>query len=140
MARSNFHQLWDAAASSLLVKFTRFLYEDAIKENHRIILDMVEENSNAKVLDCGCHSGELTKEIGGKIASNDLCGIEIVNKFAQMTEQKGIKIYQADLNGKFPFEDETFDVVLANQVIEHLYNTDVFIKEIWRVLKRGGTP
>lgn len=29
-------------------------------------------------------------------------------------------------------------MVIANQVIEHLYNTDTFIKEVWRILKVGG--
>lgn len=31
-----------------------------------------------------------------------------------------------------------FDLVHANQVIEHLYETDLFIKEIYRILKKGG--
>ena len=43
-----------------------------------------------------------------------------------------------DLNEPFPFGDEHFEIVHANQVIEHLKDTDNFIKEIWRTLKPGG--
>jgi len=43
-----------------------------------------------------------------------------------------------DLNEKFPFKDKTFDYIIANQVIEHLYFTDHFIEEIHRLLKTGG--
>jgi len=32
----------------------------------------------------------------------------------------------------------SFDVVFANQVIGHLYETDLFLKEIYRMLKNGG--
>jgi len=51
---------------------------------------------------------------------------------------EGLNICYSDLNEGLPFEDETFDVITANQIIEHLYNTDTFIREVWRVLKQGG--
>lgn len=35
-------------------------------------------------------------------------------------------------------EDESIDFICANQVIEHLYEIDLFVKEIHRVLKQGG--
>ena len=51
---------------------------------------------------------------------------------------KGIKVHRSDLNEKLPFEDDTFDVVHANQLIEHLSDTDMFIKEVYRILKASG--
>jgi SAM-dependent methyltransferase len=44
-----------------------------------------------------------------------------------------------DLNGPWPHEDNTFDVVHCAQVIEHLHNTRLFAHELLRVLKPGGT-
>lgn len=38
----------------------------------------------------------------------------------------------------FPYQDETFDSVLCNQVLEHVFNPDEFLGEINRVLKCGG--
>ena len=39
----------------------------------------------------------------------------------------------------FPFEDSMFDSVLCNQVLEHIFNPDQFLSEIYRVLKPNGT-
>lgn len=38
----------------------------------------------------------------------------------------------------FPFGDASFDSILCNQVLEHVFNPDEFIAEIKRVLKPGG--
>jgi len=38
----------------------------------------------------------------------------------------------------FPFENETFDSILCNQVLEHVFNPDEFLSEIQRVLKKDG--
>lgn len=45
----------------------------------------------------------------------------------------------ADLNGIWPYQDNTFDVVHSAQVIEHLHNTRLFASEMFRVLRPGGT-
>jgi ubiquinone/menaquinone biosynthesis C-methylase UbiE len=37
-----------------------------------------------------------------------------------------------------PYEDNTFDYVFIKSVIEHISNTDLFLSEIYRVLKPGG--
>jgi SAM-dependent methyltransferase len=61
-----------------------------------------------------------------------------VGERIKSAEEKGIQVKNFDLNGIFDFEDNTFDVIHANQVIEHLYNTDIFLSEIYRILKPGG--
>ncbi len=38
----------------------------------------------------------------------------------------------------FPFNEESFDGVISNQVLEHVFNPDEFLKEIFRVLKPEG--
>lgn len=38
----------------------------------------------------------------------------------------------------FPFQDNAFDSILCNQVLEHVFNPESFLKEINRVLKPGG--
>ncbi|MDO9009754.1 MAG: methyltransferase domain-containing protein, partial [Thiobacillus sp.] len=38
----------------------------------------------------------------------------------------------------FPFEARSFDAVLCNQVLEHVFNPDEFLAEIERVLRPGG--
>ena len=43
-----------------------------------------------------------------------------------------------NLEGKFPIEGGKYDAVLAINVMEHIYNYEQFLKEIYRVLKPGG--
>jgi len=38
----------------------------------------------------------------------------------------------------FPFEDNFFDAVIALELIEHLYDPDHFLEEVYRVLKPSG--
>jgi SAM-dependent methyltransferase len=38
----------------------------------------------------------------------------------------------------FPYSSDSFDSVLCNQVLEHVFNPDEFLQEINRVLKLGG--
>lgn len=38
-----------------------------------------------------------------------------------------------------PLADESFDCVISFQVIEHIKRDEEFVREVWRVLKKGGT-
>ena len=38
-----------------------------------------------------------------------------------------------------PFESNTYDLILCNHVLEHIPNDKLAMKEIYRVLKQGGT-
>ncbi|MEM3373326.1 MAG: class I SAM-dependent methyltransferase [Candidatus Anstonellales archaeon] len=49
------------------------------------------------------------------------------------------KVIKVDLdNDRFPYPDETFDEVYSKCVFEHLTNPANFMKESYRVLKKGG--
>jgi len=119
-------------------KLTRIIWEQTTAENKSSFLKLLENNSSAKVIDLGCGTGSFTKELGEQIGTSDLYGIDNYENDLEQALQKGIKICIADLNFPLPVDSETFDVVCASQVIEHLYNTDIFIKEIYRMLKHKG--
>lgn len=50
------------------------------------------------------------------------------------------EVFQLDVTKKFPFEDDTFDYILSEHMIEHIpYNNGLYmIKECLRVLKKNG--
>ena len=111
----------------------------AVSNYSRCILECLEPSqSDISLLDCGCDNGEWTLQLGARIGAVRLYGIEIVEERRQAALRKGILASYGDLNEPFPFGDEQFEIVHANQVIEHLKDTDNFIKEIWRTLKPGG--
>jgi SAM-dependent methyltransferase len=55
-----------------------------------------------------------------------------------VARSRGIDVAVADLDEGIPFPSESFDVINANQVIEHVRRTDVFLREVRRVLKPHG--
>lgn len=46
--------------------------------------------------------------------------------------------YKIDQDSTLPESDETFDLVLSTQVAEHVPNPEVYFKECFRLLKKGG--
>lgn len=59
-------------------------------------------------------------------------------------ERKGLLYQGIDIdiidfnNDEFPFPDNSFDLVVSLAVIEHIKNTENFLSEINRILKKGG--
>jgi SAM-dependent methyltransferase len=83
-----------------------------------------------KTLDVGCGS----KPYAQLYRSEEYVGLEIdtpQNRAGKNAE------YFYDGN-QFPFADSTFDSLVANEVLEHVFNPDQFLDEIFRVVKPGG--
>lgn len=83
-----------------------------------------------RVLDVGC--GERPYE--RVIAARDYIGLEI-DTSRNRARGKADAFYDGR---RFPFEDASFDAVLCNQVLEHVFEPDDFVREIVRVLKPDG--
>lgn len=119
-------------------KYLRTLYNKAEKNSKDDILSLLEYNPNAILLDCGCGDGEITLKFASKIGTQDIFGIEIAKELIDKAKKREINVRQADLNGSIPFKNGSIDVLIANQVIEHLFDTNSFVSEVYRILKRGG--
>jgi methionine biosynthesis protein MetW len=117
--------------SSLLLGMQRLTQERFIR--------LADGGHYSAILDLGCGNGELTMRVAQKVGAKMVAGIEIGWPAAKMSLSRGINVILGDVNDTFPFKDEVFDLVLANQIIEHLNNTDNFLREVRRVLKNGGS-
>jgi SAM-dependent methyltransferase len=102
------------------------------------IISLAEHNPGAFVLDLGCDNGEWTLKLGEKIGSKNLFGVEINADALEAAKGRGISVKPGDLEEKIGYPPEFFDVVHANQVIEHLSGTEDFVREVHRLLKPGG--
>lgn len=89
------------------------------------------------VLDIGCRDGTLTSMYA---AGRRVTGVDIdSDALAVARDKHGIDTHHVNLNVTgLPFEDGTFDAVVAGEVLEHLQFPDVAVREIHRVLKPGG--
>ena len=101
------------------------------------LLEIVEENGE-RLLDIGCGDGRLTVKFAKRISAKEVYGIDIDKTNISKARKRGIKAIYADANKILPFPSKYFDVILCNQVVEHLINPDNLFKEIRRLLKDNG--
>lgn len=94
--------------------------------------------TNKNIIDIGCYNGIFLSLI--KNRNNNFYGLDANDWAVSESEKKDLNIRQFffDDKTKLPFENEFFDVVIAGEIIEHIYDTDFFLQEIRRVLKPGG--
>lgn len=118
--------------------FINNLYNHAVDLNYKNVLSLFSKDSSCKLLDLGCDDGNMTKDIARVIGTSDINGVEIIDERAHLAEVQGVRVKNFNLNGHFDYDNNIFDVIHANQVIEHLYNSDIFLSEIYRILKPGG--
>lgn len=114
------------------------MFEYAVAMNKANIMQLLEKNPRAMLLDLGCDDGSLTYDLKNMIGTGKVYGVDIVSERLRKAAKKGIKTKIMDLNKRLALRTNFFDVVHANQVIEHLYNSDMFLFEIFRILKPGG--
>src|ERR1043166_1212398 len=114
-----------------------------LDELHRVIKALLVRNVRRRegplrLLDVGCWDGAATIEYAERIGAEPY-GIEIFEEPAQNARERGIHVTRLDLEkGNFPWDDGRFDVVVANQVLEHLKNVWLPMSEIYRVLRPCG--
>lgn len=124
----------------LIKLFLVKLFDSAMLLNKGNILRCIPVISlDSKLLDLGCDDGEWAMRLASKAGVSNIYGVEIVAHRAEQARTHGIQVEIANLEEGVPFPKEMFDVVHANQVIEHVGDIDRFAQEIFRVLKPGGT-
>lgn len=95
---------------------------------------------NDRVLEIGFGEGYGTNMISQFVDS--VVGLDVneeaVNYAAEQYASVSctFKIFDGE---RIPFKDKKFDAVVSYQVIEHIENDKNYLKEILRVLKKGGT-
>jgi ubiquinone/menaquinone biosynthesis C-methylase UbiE len=98
---------------------------------------------NGKILDYGCGRAEIVEE--GLKQDLDIVGVEAFyegNQSKKVVKQKGLLnsfVFPLGTNFEIPFPPDTFDLIISNQVLEHVEDIDYTLKEIQRVLKSTGT-
>jgi len=107
-------------------------------KNQRAMLDCLEADSQALLLDCGCHAGANARKRAKAKGLRSVAGIELNTTVAREAVARGLWVMQADLNRPIPLAPGCVDAVMVSDVLEHLAETGRFVAEVYRVLKPGG--
>jgi SAM-dependent methyltransferase len=94
--------------------------------------------SGAAVLDAGTSTGPnlgVLRDLG----FSDIHGVDLSPEALRFCQSKGFTQVRLGDICALPYPDESFDLVLATDVIEHVDHDDRALREIRRVLRPGGT-
>lgn len=93
----------------------------------------IDFRSTPSILDIGAGQGALSARL--QEAGARVCACDVVPEQFDVT---GIDFRAVTSDGRLPFEDRAFDVVVAIEVVEHVDGHDRFFAEVARVLRPGG--
>ena len=108
------------------------------RTNRQQILQLIEPRPHGRLLDCGCSDGEFTARLANRARVGEAYGIERVDECITEASDRGVIVTKADPNDPLPYRDRFFDIIHANQIIEHLMSADRFLAEARRVLRADG--
>ena len=114
-----------------------------------INFDRLKLEEGHMVLDLGCGFGRHAFEVlrrGAEVVACDMALNELHEvraTYAAMAEVKEIKVTSGAFTSagdatRLPFQNETFDRIIASEVLEHIYNDEDALSELFRVLKPQG--
>ncbi len=111
---------------------------------HQWLLSLLPIDGRSKILDCGCGPGNLWAENVTAVPVD--CQVTLVDLSDGMVREARKKLGQhetfigfqsADV-AALPYPDHTFDLLIANHMLYHVPDRRGALREMHRVLKRGG--
>ncbi len=105
------------------------------RKDMELVAELVPVGS--RVLDLGCGNGEFLAHLRDQRQCSGY-GIEINDANVLACTQRGVNVIQLNLEeGLALFEDQSFDVVLQLDTLQHLRNTEKMLRETARVGRIG---
>jgi ubiquinone/menaquinone biosynthesis C-methylase UbiE len=97
-----------------------------------------------RLLDVGCGPGTITVDLAARLSPGEVVGIdtsaavlEVARTAAQESGAQNV-VFQVGDATALPFDDDSFDVVHAHQVLQHLTDPVAALREMRRVARPGG--
>ncbi|NOZ81805.1 MAG: amino acid permease [Candidatus Micrarchaeota archaeon] len=110
------------------------------REERKEVIKNAELRDGLTVLDYGCGTGLTTSEI---LSAADVRVVAVdiakkpMKKALERTKKHGKTVY-IKISRPAPFESETFDRIICVGALDHFENPVKELKELYRVLKKGG--
>lgn len=103
----------------------------------KLVREVLSPRPGQRVLDAGCARGRFLRGLQSTQAK--LYGVDLTAVFARDAQRNvpNARVSQASLSA-LPFAANTFDAAYCVEVLQHLPNTELALRELARVLKPGG--
>lgn len=107
---------------------------------YNLIIDLIAKDADnrkrKKTLDEGCGNGSFIRKFKEVC---DVFGVSIYWIAAKEAKETGVNAYMVNVSSeKLPYEDRYFGLAYDGDVIGHIIDPDSAIRQVKRVLKRGG--
>lgn len=90
-----------------------------------------------RALDLGCGDGRLARELdAAELTAADVSPVALARAARRLPDAR---IVELEPDAALPFDDGSFDLVLCAETIEHVRDVQLFLSEVRRVLRPGGT-
>jgi ubiquinone/menaquinone biosynthesis C-methylase UbiE len=103
-------------------------------------LQQALDTRNARILDAGCGTGGMMSLMRSHFPDADIIGIDVSGQAVRATQARNVgEIINASVD-ILPFREDIFDVIVSLDVVLEMkaVNDTSAIKEIYRILKKGG--
>jgi ubiquinone/menaquinone biosynthesis C-methylase UbiE len=101
-----------------------------------LVFEAVREVNPMRVLEVGCGAGELSERIASGTGA-EVTAVDTSERMVKLTANRGIDAQVADVQA-LPFDDASFDCVVAGWVLYHVAERDRAIAECARVVRPRG--
>jgi SAM-dependent methyltransferase len=125
---------WFVGRRAILESFLRQIVANLTSEQKSTEPAEAGTPNAIRILDVGCGTGanlEMLSQFGKAE------GVDVSDDALEFCRSKGLTV-QKGLAEKLPFDDGSFDVTTALDVVEHLDDDIAGLKEMFRVTKNGG--
>lgn len=99
------------------------------------ILKFIKTSNIKNVLDVGCGNGFLLEMIRKNFSNIKIKGIDIEKNLLKSCKNKGLNVKRGNILN-IPFNDASFDLIIAKDVIEHVKDNYRAIQELIRVSRK----
>ena len=121
-------------------------YANIIKDDKHLaaIMKLIEGGNYCRILDIGTGTGYLAFPLSEKYPSSVVYGIDIAEK---IIDKNNLIVKEKDISNlsfevfdglKYPFEDETFDLIVTRYAFHHFPDVVDAIQQMNRILVKGG--
>lgn len=102
-------------------------------QRQAVVLDLLKGVKGKKILDLGCGPGLFTFPLAQE---NEIVGIDLSLEMLRLA-RPDLTPVKGD-GTRLPFQNQSFDLVLAIEMLQHLPDFEPLLQEILRVLRPGG--